>query len=44
MGIDIRKEEVKISQFVDDIIARISEVKNSIKELLHLKQSSWIQN
>jgi hypothetical protein len=35
-GIQIRKEEVKISPFVDDMIVYISDPKNSTRELLNL--------
>jgi hypothetical protein len=39
-GIQIAKEEIKISVFADDMIAYISDPKNSIRELLN--RSSWI--
>ena len=35
-GIQIRKKEVKLLLFTDDMIAHISDPKNSTKELLHL--------
>jgi hypothetical protein len=35
-GIKIRKEEVKISLFADDMIVYISDLKNSTRELLNL--------
>jgi hypothetical protein len=35
-GIQIGKEEVKISLFADDMIIYISHLKNSIRELLNL--------
>ena len=35
-GIQIRKEEVKLSLFADDMIVYISDPKNSTKELLQL--------
>jgi hypothetical protein len=38
-GIQIRKEEVKISPFVDDLIVTISDPKNSTRELLNLINS-----
>jgi hypothetical protein len=39
-GIQIRKEEVKISLFADDMIVYISDHKNSTRELLKLINSS----
>ena len=36
-GIQIGKEEVKISLFADDMIVYLSDPKNSTKELLSLK-------
>jgi hypothetical protein len=43
-GIQIGKEEVKISLFADDMIVYISDRKNSTRELLNLRNSfsSWI--
>jgi hypothetical protein len=38
-GIQIGKEEVKISLFADDIIVYLSDPKNSTRELLHLINS-----
>jgi hypothetical protein len=38
-GIQIEKEEIKISQFADDIIVYISDPKNSTRELLNLINS-----
>jgi hypothetical protein len=38
-GIQIGKEEVKISQFADDMIVYISDPKNSTRELLNLINS-----
>jgi hypothetical protein len=38
-GIQIGKEEVKISLFADDMIVYISEPKNSTRELLNLINS-----
>jgi hypothetical protein len=38
-GIQIGKEEVKISLFADDMIVFISDPKNSTRELLNLKNS-----
>ena len=35
-GVQIRKEEVKLSQFADDMIVYISDPKSSNKELLQL--------
>ena len=35
-GIQIRKEEVKISLFADDMVVYISDPKNSTRELLNL--------
>ncbi|MGE9502604.1 reverse transcriptase domain-containing protein, partial [Escherichia coli] len=35
-GIEIRKEEVKLSLFADDMIVYISDPKNSTRELLQL--------
>ena len=35
-GIQIKKEEVKISLFADDMIVYLSDLKNSTRELLHL--------
>jgi retron-type reverse transcriptase len=35
-GIQIRKEEVKISLFADDMIVYVSDAKNSTRELLNL--------
>jgi hypothetical protein len=39
-GIQIGKEEVKISLFADDMIVYISDIKNSTRELLNLINSS----
>ena len=43
-GIQIGKEEVKISLFVDDMIVYISDPKNSTRELLNLINSlvKWL--
>jgi hypothetical protein len=45
-GTQIRKEEVKISLFADDMIVYISDPKNSTRELLNLinsfREVSWI--
>jgi hypothetical protein len=38
-GIQIRKEEVKIVLFADDMIVYISDPKNSTRELLNLMNS-----
>jgi hypothetical protein len=38
-GIQIGKKEVKISLFADDMIVYISDLKNSPRELLNLKNS-----
>ena len=38
-GIVIRKEEVKLSLFADDMIVYISNPKNSTKELLQLRNA-----
>jgi hypothetical protein len=38
-GIQIRKEEIKISLFTDGMIIYISDPKNSIRELLNLINS-----
>jgi hypothetical protein len=38
-GIQIGKDEVKISLFADDMIVRISDPKNSTRELLNLINS-----
>ena len=38
-GIQIRKEEIKLSPFADDMIAYISNPKNSTKELVHLRNT-----
>jgi hypothetical protein len=46
-GIQIRKEEVKLSLFVDDMILYVKDPKNSTKKLLGIKlfwQISRIQN
>jgi hypothetical protein len=38
-GIQIGKEEVKISLFADDVIVYISDPKNSTRELLNLRNN-----
>ena len=38
-GMQIRKEEVKLSLFAEDMIVNISDPKNSTKELLHFINS-----
>jgi hypothetical protein len=42
-GIQIGKEEVKISLFADDMIVYISHPKNSTRELLNLINNSSVQ-
>jgi hypothetical protein len=48
-GIQIRKEEVKISLFADDMIVYLSDPKNSTRELLNLinsqlKNTKWLRS
>jgi capsular polysaccharide biosynthesis protein len=38
-GLQIRKEEVKISVFADDMIVYVSDRKNSTREILNLINS-----
>ena len=41
-GIQLGKEEVKLSLFADDMIVYLSDSKNSTRELLQLQQSGRI--
>ena len=45
-GIQIRKEEIKLSLFADDMIVYLSDPKTSTRELLQLMNnfSGWLQN